>query len=624
MSNGNAGSGVAKRYVSTALVHLAVAALLATAAFFKTLQLSGEPVTGTGLLDNRHVQLLTIQAEIALAGWLLSGIARRAAAWTAMCAFVVFAAITTSRFIAGESSCGCFGNIQIPPLIMLTVDVLAFMALFVTRPAPAATTPGGGIRKLAVSAVAAAAIVTATVGVLRYRPARLTADGLVRGEDVNVLLEPETWIGSRLPLAGHLDVHEPLLRGRWTAVMYHHNCRECVGLIDGLARKAAEEGIAAGVVLIEVPPYGQSAWKHDPAGVGFLRARLDASRNWFVATPTVLELDGGVVTRVRAAKADRQRDGILAALPALAVAERMHDLGHIEPASRHAVAYRINNAGPTAMAILGAASECPCLTVLSSPASITAGGSGLVRVEFVAPDEPSADYVKRVMVRTDDPKRPSIPLTVRARIGSPIVAQPAVLDLGPMLPGEQRTGIVELVNTGSRPVRPVYCTSSLAGSIALIPRRTIPAAGRLEIPVRVTAGEQAAGRQQAGLLIRTDSEFQPEISATVQFDVQAEMRLSRGSIELGVCVPGESKTVTVEVTASAAVTGFVTGAELVGLEGLSGAASLTESGGRAEAACVLQVAGPGRLSGTLRLRLAGRDVPVDIPITGTAVGAAGN
>ncbi|HLL91063.1 MAG TPA: MauE/DoxX family redox-associated membrane protein, partial [Tepidisphaeraceae bacterium] len=68
-------------------------------------------IRSEGWADNAGTFTIAM-GEVALAGWLLSG-RRPAFAWVAtIITFAVFALVAASKAAAGESSCGCFGQVR--------------------------------------------------------------------------------------------------------------------------------------------------------------------------------------------------------------------------------------------------------------------------------------------------------------------------------------------------------------------------------------------------------------------------------------------------------------------------------------------------------------------------------
>ncbi|MCY2925131.1 MAG: hypothetical protein NT031_06770, partial [Planctomycetota bacterium] len=159
--------------------------------------------------------------------------------------------------------------------------------------------PGARTRRRAAvglgCALAAGALAALAMG--SYQPTTVSADGELVGGSGIVLLEPETWVGGRFPLLGHITVGEKLSHGRWIVVLFARGCPGCAEALPRYQKMAA--GSAArgepAVALVEIPrPHHPDA--PEPARqAGPLWGRLDDRKDWFVTTPVVLLLADGVV-----------------------------------------------------------------------------------------------------------------------------------------------------------------------------------------------------------------------------------------------------------------------------------------------------------------------------------------
>jgi hypothetical protein len=103
----------------------ALAVLLLTAAIMKGWQLLTEPMSNKDIWTNRAFLILTVEFEIALGIWLLSGLFKKAAWLAAITCFSLFSFITLYKALTGAESCGCFGSVHINPWItLLAIDLL--------------------------------------------------------------------------------------------------------------------------------------------------------------------------------------------------------------------------------------------------------------------------------------------------------------------------------------------------------------------------------------------------------------------------------------------------------------------------------------------------------------------
>jgi hypothetical protein len=111
-------------------------------------------------------------------------------------------------------------------------------------------------------------------------------------------LEPEKWVGQRLPLLDYVDVGDELAHGNWRVLLYRHDCLRCVAVLPQYDRLACvtDRKAVAGVALIEFPPYApRNASRDGPNVPGCRRGRVSGQYEWLVETPLEIQVVEGVV-----------------------------------------------------------------------------------------------------------------------------------------------------------------------------------------------------------------------------------------------------------------------------------------------------------------------------------------
>ncbi|HUT31267.1 MAG TPA: hypothetical protein VMX13_15845 [Sedimentisphaerales bacterium] len=117
------------------------------------------------------------------------------------------------------------------------------------------------------------------------------------------ILEPETWVGKKLPLIDYIDIGESLEKGNWLILLYHYDCPDCAEAIpkyERMARDLVGNGDFLRIALIEMPPYGPPLAAPDSLCT---LGRLANTKQWFVTTPAVVLLVDGRVNHAWEAKA---------------------------------------------------------------------------------------------------------------------------------------------------------------------------------------------------------------------------------------------------------------------------------------------------------------------------------
>ena len=292
--------------------------LLLTAAILKGWQLLTEPLANKDIWSYRPLLIFTVEFELALALWLLSGLFKKAAWLASLAVFSLFSLITLYKGLSGADSCGCFGAVKVNPWITLfAIDLPAVIALLIFRPQrstgfqpmsfrspicreeesaeqrrlifnqqPASSTQqlsyNFTLPHVAYLAIVFLVITISTVALALNKPATVTSSYEV--------LEPETWIGKRLPILEYIDIGKQLEKGNWLVLFYHYDCPECQKQLPKIWQLALElrgnEDVLK-IAICEIPPYNQESTLRD----SYLRvAKLMDKKKWFAETPSMILL----------------------------------------------------------------------------------------------------------------------------------------------------------------------------------------------------------------------------------------------------------------------------------------------------------------------------------------------
>jgi len=307
--------------------------LLLTAAVLKGWQLLTEPMANKDIWTNRAFLIFTVEFEIALGIWLLSGLFKKAAWLATISCFTLFCFVTLYKSLSGAESCGCFGSVHVNPWItLLAIDLPAVLALVIFRPKLSLSlslprrresiealvkalihefiTPLPSIVHFAAGACIGVLTLGITTPILALNhPAKVTASYEV--------LEPETWVGKELPILQHIDIADKLRTGNWLILLYHHDCSDCakaIPMYGQMARDLAGNEDFLRIAFVEVPPYGNSIiGTISPCTYG----QLHNMKDWFVTTPSVVLLADSIVVSAwegKAPKIDRVLETINAKL----------------------------------------------------------------------------------------------------------------------------------------------------------------------------------------------------------------------------------------------------------------------------------------------------------------------
>jgi len=275
---------------SNIVVKILAIALL-TAAVLKGWLLLTEPVANNDIWSYRPFLILTVEFELALGIWLLSGLFKKAAWLATLLCFSVFSAITLYKGITGAESCGCFGPVHVNPwMTLFAIELPAVIALSIFRPniSQVRSVRLFRLRLTAVIVIALTIGIPTGIAMAMYEPAVLIDESGITGNSHFVVLEPMKWIGKRFPILGYIEPNDNLAYGKWIVVFYYHGCSDCRQLIPRIKNLVCMMSIDnLNLAFIEIPPYKDHISEAEASGQ-FIFGRLSNNRDWFVKTPTVI------------------------------------------------------------------------------------------------------------------------------------------------------------------------------------------------------------------------------------------------------------------------------------------------------------------------------------------------
>ena len=173
----------------------------------------------------------------------------------------------------------------------------ALAALMWWRP-PAPARPWGHAGRRALACAVVGVLVAIPGAWLMAGRASHRGQGAARSRIGAVL---PAWVGSAFPLVEHTDIAGRLSAGRWIVLLYHHRCPRCRRALpryEQLAGANAADPEAAGVALIQLPPFEPEPTGSAAGSGQAVRGRLADDRAWTFPTPLEVRIDNGVVTAV--------------------------------------------------------------------------------------------------------------------------------------------------------------------------------------------------------------------------------------------------------------------------------------------------------------------------------------
>ena len=240
--------------------------------------------------------------EILLVVWIITDGAGLRSNIGTIVFFAVVSCVAANEWFHSERSCGCFGSLLVPPYITTIFDIIIFCLLSLRVVAMRGLGPPAGRTRSAII-IGFGVSLAATFSILaylRYTSATVTV-GMVKSGSV-IVLRPDEWMNRPLPLLPYIKSEKPIDRGQCRVVLLHTDCSECARALPGIEEAAKSR--AERTVLIEVPSPTSERSSIIPSSAFCEVAYLDASYEWFVKTPVVIDLwDGQVVTEASGSRA---------------------------------------------------------------------------------------------------------------------------------------------------------------------------------------------------------------------------------------------------------------------------------------------------------------------------------
>lgn len=285
------------------IVRFILGPILLFAAILKGHDIATEASTSSGVLWPRWFSIVLVLTEIIMGVWLLAGVFRARCRLGAIILFAIFTVVSLGEALMGYNSCGCFGAVAVNPWPVAGLDFSALIALVAFPPAtacssvarPTLSTFPPGVVATAVSLVLLTAALGGLVHITRFiGHAKITGTPLA-------LLDPEDWIGKRLPLLTYLRADESLAIGSKALLFYHPDCPKCREAVAHYCHLPPpfSDGLTARIFLVNLSIQPQHKSMLIDEVTCCVAADLDSHKEWVMQTPVLVTLEDGMVTDIR-------------------------------------------------------------------------------------------------------------------------------------------------------------------------------------------------------------------------------------------------------------------------------------------------------------------------------------
>jgi hypothetical protein len=139
------------------------------------------------------------------------------------------------------------------------------------------------------------------------------------------------------------------------------------------------------------------------------------------------------------------------AAPAIRFDQAGCDFGTVVQGEQPSCVLAFSNDGGAELRVLDVEPTCGCTSALVTAPVVPPGKRGSVSIAFDSSNF-AGDVVKEITVRSSDPARPAVVLTIRALVEPEIDFEPRQVSFDEVRPGDRRVEQVVLTNRSSGPV----------------------------------------------------------------------------------------------------------------------------------------------------------------------------
>ena len=144
--------------------------------------------------------------------------------------------------------------------------------------------------------------------------------------------------------------------------------------------------------------------------------------------------------------------------PRIAFEKTTHDFGQIGPASQNVAEFAFTNTGKSTLDISEITKTCSCTPFTLDKTKYAPGESGVIKVRYHAGTAPGST-IRKLYVKSNDPAKPNIALTMTARIFKGVLNEPQQLTV--------------LLKPGTR-IKPITLTSKDDEAFSIVSIRSAP------------------------------------------------------------------------------------------------------------------------------------------------------
>lgn len=237
-------------------------------------------------------------------------------------------------------------------------------------------------------------------------------------------------------------------------------------------------------------------------------------------------------------------------VPEVTIEKDTHDWGSVLQSDRPETDFVFTNKGKGKLIVTKVQSTCGCTVPELTKLEYLPGESGTIHVRY-DPSGKNGPQSKVIRLLSNDPRRPEIPLTIKADVAPVVIIEPKAASIGTVAKKQGGTTTVKVIGrTPDFEANFVSLTRGLAYSAKILGTEPIDYQGKklrattIEITMKTDA---PVGRQADTISIRTNDPGSPMVYVPVSGEVQGEIAVTPGVFSAGVVKPAEQFTTQVKM-----------------------------------------------------------------------------
>lgn len=231
----------------------------------------------------------------------------------------------------------------------------------------------------------------------------------------------------------------------------------------------------------------------------------------------------------------------------IALSAEQLDFGTLPQQQVFEAALGLRNTGDRALTLQRVSADCGCVRAdLPSAGVVLAPGEVHTLTVHLHTHDLSGAIAREIIIHSDDPARPLVPVAIRARVGRGLVLSPAQANFGRTAPGSPAVARIFLTafDSAAGPVIQEAASAGASGVRYTFAQRT---EGATTVLTLTHPGMAVPGSHTDTISIRTSAADRPVVQVRSLLVVAQPLFCEPSEVVVAVLRPGERRTVRVRV-----------------------------------------------------------------------------